>query len=126
MVQQNRGGSISRFLQTTFNAYVQYFNTLEAHSGTMFQGPAKSKLVGSEAQLMRTVAYIHTNPVRAKLVRKPEEWAYSDYRIWTGVPTVDHPINVMRDQLAVEGKAYEEFVRAYLLEGDIAEDWDRP
>jgi len=28
--------------------------------------------------------YIHLNPVRAKLVARPEDWLYSNYREWIG------------------------------------------
>lgn len=45
VLKQEGGGSISRFLQTTFNSYVQYYNLLETHSGTLFQGAAKSRFV---------------------------------------------------------------------------------
>ena len=34
---------------------------------------------------MMLYKYIHLNPVKAKLVTKPEDWAYSNYREWVGV-----------------------------------------
>jgi len=45
ILRQEANGSISRFLQTTFNAFVQFFNVMEHHSGTLFQGPAKSNSI---------------------------------------------------------------------------------
>ena len=124
LVRQEVGGSISRFLQTTYNAYVQYFNTLERHSGTLFQGPAKSKRIESDAHLMRCVAYIHTNPVRAALVRKANEWEYSDYASWAGDSGANLASKQLRDSLIESGKAYQEFVKAYLAEAEDSEDWE--
>jgi REP element-mobilizing transposase RayT len=62
LVRQEEGGSISRYLQTTFNAYVQYFNVLEGHSGTLFQGPAKSRAIETDTDFLQVVRYIH--PIR--------------------------------------------------------------
>jgi len=35
--------------------------------------------------LMMLCRYIHRNPVKAKLVARPEDWAYSNYREWIGL-----------------------------------------
>jgi len=124
LVRQDLKGSISRFLQTTFNAYVQYFNMMEKHSGTLFQGPAKSKHIDSNAQLMRCLAYIHTNPVRASLVRNVRDWEYSDYAVWAGDPEANLASKHLRDFLIGSGKTYEAFVRAYLADAGDSEDWE--
>ncbi len=29
--------------------------------------------------------YIHSNPVKARLVSRPRDWAYSNYREWIGL-----------------------------------------
>ena len=84
LLKQNNGGSISRFLQTLFNAYVQAFNQIEEHSGTIFQGAAKSIQVENDEYAYQLVAYIHYNPVAARLVRNPEVWQFSDYKEWIG------------------------------------------
>lgn len=65
LVRQELGGTVSRFLQTTFNAYVQYFNAMEGHSGTLLQGPARSRSIETDEYLMQVVRYIHCNPVWA-------------------------------------------------------------
>jgi len=122
LARQELGGSISRFLQTTFNSYVQYFNTLERHGGTLFQGPAKSKLIVSDAHLIRSLAYIHTNPVRASLVRNVRDWEYSDYTSWTGDSDAHFAFKRLRDSLAGDGKSYQELVQAHLLGDEESED----
>ena len=82
ILRQNKGGSTSRFLQTTFNAYTQALNTERHRSGTLFEGRAKSIRVDKDSYLLQLVQYIHLNPVVAGLVALPEQWQHSDYREW--------------------------------------------
>jgi hypothetical protein len=84
LLTQNNGGSVSRFLQTLFNAYVQAFNQIEKHSGTIFQGAAKNIQVENDEYAYQLIAYIHNNPVAARLVRNPELWQFSDCKEWLG------------------------------------------
>ncbi len=84
IVQQQEGGSISRFVQTTFNTYVQAFNRQLNHSGTLFEGRVRAKRIESDQYVVRLAAYLHLNPVRARLVAHLEEWMYSDYHSWVG------------------------------------------
>ena len=41
-------------------------------------------LITSEKQFRTKIEYIHTNPVRAGLVREAETWVYSSARDWSG------------------------------------------
>ena len=84
LLRQHEGGSISRFIQTTFNAYVQKFNRLEHRIGTIFQGTAKGIQVEDEEYICRLICYIHFNPVAAGLAASPDLWKYSDYNEWIG------------------------------------------
>jgi putative transposase len=99
LLRQQEGGSISRFIQTTFNAYVQAFNKMEEHSGTIFQGAAKSTPVETDEHLYHLVAYIHFNPVKARLTRKLELWEFSDYRQWIGLHPFLFDGNDLRESL---------------------------
>jgi len=48
VLRQNENGSISRFLQTTFNAYSQAINKELQRSGTLFESRAKGILIDSD------------------------------------------------------------------------------
>ena len=85
LIRQNEAGSISRFLQTVFNSYSQAFNRMSGHSGTLFEGRPKSVEVVDDNYAVRLCAYIHRNPVAAKLVSRPEDWRFSDYVDWIGM-----------------------------------------
>ncbi len=82
LLRQDPRGSISDFLKTSFNAFVQAINFLRKHSGTLFQGSAKGILVDSDDYAAQLVCYIHLNPVMARLAKRPEDWEFSDYREW--------------------------------------------
>jgi putative transposase len=75
---------ISRFIQVVFNAYVQSLNKRIERRGPLFEGRFKHVLVDEQTYLMQLIRYIHLNPVKAGLVQKPEEWAFSDYLEWMG------------------------------------------
>ncbi len=68
-----------------FNAYVQALNIQQGRTGTLFEGRFKHKRVDTWEYLIVLCRYIHRNPVEAGLVKKPEDWAYSNYREWIGL-----------------------------------------
>lgn len=76
---------LSKFMQVVFNAYVQALNIQQGRTGTLFEGRFKHKRVDQWEYLMALCRYIHRNPVKAGLVTKPEDWAYSNYREWIGL-----------------------------------------
>jgi len=113
IVRQETEGSISRFLQTTFNSFVQYYNVSESHSGTLFQGPAKSTMVDTDEYLLQAIRYVHTNPVSAKLVKRASDWEFSDCSVWVSDSDVLFPGKTIRDGWFNDGKGYREFLEAY-------------
>jgi REP element-mobilizing transposase RayT len=115
LLRQDRGGSIARFLQTTFNAYTQAVNKQELFHGTLFEGRAQSLCVDSEAYLLRLVCYIHCNPVIAGLVGSPELWKFSDFSFWIGKQQGINPIFV-RDEYFTSGEEYADFLQQYLTQ----------
>lgn len=75
-----RGLTIS-FLHRLQTAYSKYYGIkyADTHSGHLFQGRYRIKHVDDDGYLQTLIAYIHDNPVRAKLVQHPAEWPYSSY-----------------------------------------------
>ena len=70
--------SLSRIMQSLLFRYTRYFNRLHGEVGHLFQGRYKAILCDKEAYLLELVRYIHLNPVRAKMVKDPEDY------VWTG------------------------------------------
>ncbi len=85
LVRAEEDGGISPFLQRLFNSYTQAFNQQEKRSGTLFEGRAKSALIDENSYLFHIARYIHLNPVRAGLTKRPEDWIYSNYLEFIGL-----------------------------------------
>ncbi|MBM4043421.1 MAG: hypothetical protein FJ290_33455 [Planctomycetes bacterium] len=60
--------------------YAGYFNRRHERSGHVFQGRFKAVLVEGQGHWLEVSRYVHLNPVRAGLVRRPEDWRWSSYR----------------------------------------------
>lgn len=77
--------STSRLMQSLLTGYARYFNRVHARSGHLFQGRYKAVLCERESYLVELVRYIHLNPVRARLVRRPGEWRWTGHREYLGL-----------------------------------------
>jgi putative transposase len=72
--------SLSRTLQSVGRRYVQYFNYAYDRSGTLFDARYKSTLIQSSRYLLTCMRYIELNPVRAGMVKRPDDYPWSSYR----------------------------------------------
>jgi putative transposase len=71
---------ISQAMRWLGQRYVQRFNKSHARTGAMWEGRFKSFPVDSELYLLRCQRYAEQNPLRARLVEHPREYAWSSYR----------------------------------------------
>ena len=78
-------GNLSRGMRQLNGVYTQKFNRRYRESGHLFQGRYKSMLVQKEGYLLELTRYLVLNPVRAGMVRQPEDWTWSSYKAMIGV-----------------------------------------
>jgi REP element-mobilizing transposase RayT len=76
--------NLSLAMQWLNVSYATYHNRKYHRSGHLFQGRFKSVLVDADEYLKHLSRYIHLNPVRAKIVQKPEEYRWSSYPAFIG------------------------------------------
>ena len=69
---------LSRMIGALQTSAAKRYNLRYSHIGHLFQGPFRYKPV-SENSLWDVACYIHLNPVKAKLVKTPDKWLYSNY-----------------------------------------------
>jgi len=62
--------------------YTQWFNGRHKRVGHLFQGRYKANIVDAESYLLELMRYIHLNPYRAKITKKPEKYRWSSYRFY--------------------------------------------
>lgn len=73
--------SISETMRIVGSRYAQYINKKYKRTGTLWEGRHSSSLVQAERYLMACYRYIELNPVRANMVRRPEEYRWSSYGV---------------------------------------------
>jgi len=71
--------SISRLMKAQGSRYAFYVNKRYSRTGTMWEGHHKSSVVDADTYLLTCYRYIELNPVRASMVKMPEEYRWSSY-----------------------------------------------
>nr|WP_305908179.1 transposase [Methylomarinum sp. Ch1-1]MDP4520991.1 transposase [Methylomarinum sp. Ch1-1] len=74
------GNGISKVMQSVGRYYVQYFNRRYQRTGTLWEGRYKATLLNSDQYFLVCSRYIELNPVRAGMVKSPEDYRWSSYR----------------------------------------------
>lgn len=82
---ERRTDDIGRLMQRLLTGYAQYYNRKYRRVGHVLQGRHKAILCESDQYRSELVRYIHLNPVRAKMVRRPEDYAYSSQQAYIGL-----------------------------------------
>ena len=77
-------GNLSRAMQNLNTGYTVYYNQRNKRSGHLFQGRYKAILVEKDQYLLELSRYIHINPVRAKIVKDPEDYQWSSCKYFYG------------------------------------------
>jgi REP element-mobilizing transposase RayT len=80
LLTETARATLSRGMHSLNAQYSQFFNRHHARSGHVLEGRFKAILVQKQAHLLELHRYIVLNPVRAGLVRRPEDWPWSNYR----------------------------------------------
>jgi len=97
--------------------YTQRYNRRHKKFGHIFQGRFKSILVDKENYLLELCRYIALNPVRAKLVARPDKWLWGSYRATAGLIktpeylTVDWILSLFGSDREIAQKKYQQFIR---------------
>lgn len=109
--------NLSRGMRQLNGVYTQRFNRRHNKVGHLFQGRFKAILVEQEPYLLELARYIVLNPVRAKMVKSPERYAWSSYRPMVGLAPVPAALETewvlgqFGPTRATARKRYAEFVR---------------
>jgi hypothetical protein len=89
-------------------------------SGHLFQGRYKAILVDIDEYAKELSRYIHLNPVRAKMVKTPEEYEWSSYQFYIGDKKPpewlhrDFILQYFGNTVSIAQKGYRSFVTAIL------------
>ena len=84
LIVETPDANISRALQWLNVSYAVYFNKKRKRIGHLFQGRFKALIVNADEYLQVLSRYIHLNPMRATLVKKPGDYRWSSYNAFIG------------------------------------------
>jgi putative transposase len=94
LVIQTAEPNLSRGMQWLNGTYAGWFNHRHQRAGHLFQGRFHALLVEKETYFAELLRYVVLNPVRAKMVGRPEEHKWSSYRATAGLDVAPEWLDV--------------------------------
>lgn len=111
-------GRLGRWMQQLLSRYSGGFNRRHSRLGHLWQARYKAILVEPGEHFLDCSRYIHRNPVRAAMVRCPEEYVWSSYRSLIGLQPAVGWVSGERTLTAAGGVGrYRVFVESDLAAG---------
>ena len=107
--------SISKIMQWLLTCYAKTFNRRRNRHGHLFQGRFLSPVCKDDRYFLGLLRYIHLNPVRSKLVRRPGEWLWSGQNELVspregGLLDLDYPLSLFNQERILAVAEYERFL----------------
>jgi putative transposase len=117
VLQPYNDGDLQKFMQWVTLTHTQRWHTKNKTIGTghLYQGRYKSFMIEGDSHLLTVIRYVERNPLRAKLVRKAENWDFSSLskRLKKMTKTLLSPWPIS------EPKDYLDFVNTPMTAGEI-------
>ncbi len=112
-------GNLSRGMRQLNGQYTQRFNRRHGMVGHLFQGRYKAIVVQKETYLLELTRYVVLNPIRARIVRRLENWPWSSYRAVAGLDESPQWLDTdwLLSQFGKRRKKAIERYRKFILEG---------
>lgn len=109
--------AISKAIQNFAFRHAQRVNRVRKEVGHVFQGRFKAIRVDTRKYLLHLIRYIHLNPVRAGLVKRPEQYKWSGHNSYLGTDPIvwlnsDYILSKLSEERPEGIKRYLDFVYA--------------
>ena len=119
--------NIKQIMQNINTSYTVFVNRRYRRFGHLFQGRYKAFIVDKERYLLGLGRYIHLNPVRAGVVRRPEDFRWSSYCDYIGsrnegLVDTDETLGLFSRKRGIAIRRYREFVKEGLGGGSPLEN----
>ena len=79
LVIETPDANLSKGMRQLNGVYTQRFNRSHQRTGHVFQGRFKAILVEKDSYLLELARYVVLNPLRARMIRRLNQWAWSSY-----------------------------------------------
>jgi hypothetical protein len=84
LILETPKGNLLKVMHGLNGGYTGYFNRKYGRSGHLFQGRYEGIIIDKDSYLIPLSRYVHLNPVRAKIVERPEQYRWSSYPGYIG------------------------------------------
>jgi len=117
LVVETLVGNLSKGMRQVNGVYTQRFNRRHTRGGHVFQGRFKAIVVERESYLLAVCRYVVLNPVRARVVTRPQAYRWSSYRTTAGLEkapewlTREWVLGQFHSQRRRAEKKYQQFVQ---------------
>ncbi len=107
---------LSKILQGVNQSYTLHFNRKYKTVGHLFQGRYKAILCDRDEYLLTLIKYIHLNPVRAGIVKTPEEYQWSSQHSYAkktdgkDIIDTDQVLRMFSEDKTTARKLYREYM----------------
>ena len=120
---------LSKVMQVLQFRYTRNFNIRYKKWGHLFQGRYKAILCDKDSYFLELSAYIHLNPVRGGLVKKPHQYPWSSYRFYVRdekekFVDEDFLLAQFSNRKTTAKRAYGHFVRSRISHGHREDFYD--
>lgn len=83
-----KAASLALLMKRVAGRYTRRINLQTNRTGTLWESRYKSSPIETDVYLLACCRYVELNPVRANLVKKPEDYPWSSYCAHVGLGTV--------------------------------------
>jgi putative transposase len=113
-------GNLSRCMHHVNSSYSNWFKSKYDIKGSVFQGRYRATLVEKNGYLLMLSAYIHLNPVRAGVVKKPENYRWSSFKRYVESDKKDRWLNTQEllNRVSNRRQGYRKYVYELLEQDD--------
>ena len=84
LILETPKGNLLKVMHGINGRYTGYFNRKYGRVGHLFQGRYRGIVIDKDSYLIVLSRYVHLNPVRARVVERPEQYRWSSYRGYIG------------------------------------------
>lgn len=79
LLSVNNATDLGLFMQSVNFEYARYYNRTRKRVGYVFRERYRSEIIKKIDYLVYCLAYIHNNPIKAKMIKKAGDYNYSSY-----------------------------------------------
>ena len=107
--------NLSLGMRTLHMRYSKYFREQHVFTGSLFENRYDSSMISDDAYVLEAIRYDLINPVRANLVKHPEDWRWSSYAETAGFEKPSEWVDVawvrsMFDDETLPAKRFIDFI----------------